>query len=250
MATHPYLDVAGPVGFAHRGGAAAAPENTLEAFEAAYEIGYRYLETDAHLTRDGVVVAFHDTTLDRVTDIRGAIAEHDWATVARARVEGHGTVPALADLLTRFPEARLNIDAKSDAVLEPLLDLVGEHDAFDRICLGSFSDRRLSRARRIGGHRLCTSAGPLEVTRHVLRSRRLRIPASRAHALQVPVRIRGVKIVTQRFVEQAHIDGLAVHVWTIDDVDEMHRLFDLGVDGIMTDLPEVLRDAMSQRGIW
>ena len=250
MATHPYLDVPGPIGMAHRGGAATAPENALEAFEEAYGLGYRYLETDAHLTRDGVVVAFHDATLDRVTDSTGAIAAIDWDQLSSVRVEGSGTIPSVAQLLDRLPDARFNIDAKSDAVVEPLVDLLDRHSAFDRVCVGSFSGRRLGRARRLAGDRLCTSAGPVEIARHVLRGRRVPVRVSAAHALQVPVRTRRVEIVTPGFVQQAHADGLAVHVWTVDDPDEMHRLYDLGVDGIMTDRPDVLRAVMEQRGIW
>ena len=126
MATHPYLAASGPIGIAHRGGAADEPENTIEAFRAAWELGYRYLETDVHLTSDGVVVAFHDPTLDRVSDRTGAISELPWADVGSARIEGRATIPSMQELFEEFPGARFNIDAKSDAVLEPLLAPLGE----------------------------------------------------------------------------------------------------------------------------
>ncbi len=250
MATHPYLESSRPIGIAHRGGAAEEPENTIEAFRAASALGFRYLETDVHLTIDGVVAAFHDPTLDRVSDRSGSIAELPWSEVRGARVEGRGTIPSMQELLEEFPDARFNIDAKSDAVLVPLLDLMVELDVLDRVCLGSFSDRRLARARARLGARLCTSAGRAGIARHVARARGVRVPPDKAHALQVPPSVRGIRLVTRRFVDRAHADGRAVHVWTIDDEDQMHELFDLGVDGIMTDRPQALRSVMIERGLW
>ena len=119
----PYLDHPGILAFAHRGGAGDAPENTLPAFALAADLGYRYFETDAHLTADGVVVAFHDDVLDRVTDGTGAIAHLPWADVAQARVGGQ-PIPRMDELLETFPAARVNIDPKHDPVIAPLADLL------------------------------------------------------------------------------------------------------------------------------
>ena len=141
-----YLDHPAPIAFAHRGGALDAPENSMEAFDAAVRLGYRYLETDVHLTADGVVVALHDASLDRVADRSGAVADLTWAEVSGARIDGVGTIPRLDDLLTCFPRARFNIDPKSDAVLEPLLERLQASHALERVCIGSFSDRRVARA--------------------------------------------------------------------------------------------------------
>ena len=225
----------------------------MEAFQAAVDLGYRYLETDVHLTADSVVVAFHDSVLDRVTDRTGPIGQARWEEVAAARIAGTGTIPSLDELLDAFPRARLNIDPKSDEVLEPLLDRLRARGAIDRVCIGSFSDRRLRRARLLAGPGLCTGLGPREVAALRAASIGLPIASGRSSAgacVQVPPAARGVPIVTERFVDEAHRRGLVVHVWTIDDPAEMGRLLDLGVDGIMTDRPEILRDVLRQRGAW
>jgi glycerophosphoryl diester phosphodiesterase len=243
---HPYFDWPAPIAFAHRGGASDAPENTLPAFQRAVDLGYRYLETDVHATADGVVVAFHDDDLLRTCGRPGRIHELPWQEVATARVAGTEPIPRLADLLEAFPDARLNIDCKTDSATVPLGDELARFGVLDRVCVGSFSDRRLARLRRRFGRALCTSAGPLEVGVLRLSGRALPGPL----AAQVPVTIRGVPVVTARFVRMCHRRGIEVHAWTIDDPAEMDRLLDLGVDGVMTDVPSELKDVLSRRGQW
>lgn len=250
VGSHPFLDSEHPIGIAHRGGAGPNPENTLPAFRAAVEIGYRYLETDVHLTADSVVVAFHDPQLDRVTDRMGKISDLSWHEVSEAIVGGSARIPRLADLLTAFPAARFNIDAKSDAVVEPLLAVIHELDSDDRVCVASFSHKRMARIRASPDRRFCTSASQLGVASAWLRAHGIPAPRTNADVLQVPVRYGPIRIVTRRYVDRAHRDGLPVHVWTVDDRAEMHHLLDLGVDGLMTDQPEILRDALVERGIW
>jgi len=247
---HPFLNNDGPIAFAHRGGAGDEPENTIPAFARAVELGYRYVETDAHVTSDGYVLAFHDDRLDRVTNSVGVIEELTWAEVRTALVDGREPIPLLSELLTTWPELRVNIDPKHDAVVEPLAALLTEMDAVERVCIGSFSDRRIERIASLLGPDLCTSLGPKGVAK--LRASSFGIgrrhPGGRC--VQVPVATAGVTLVDRRFIERAHSCSLDVHVWTIDDPQEMHRLLDLGVDGIMTDLPAVLRDVMIERGSW
>jgi len=250
-AAYPFLDWPGPIPFAHRGGASEAPENTMPAFEHAVRLGYRYLETDAHVTADGVLIAFHDDRLDRVTDRAGVIAELPWSEVQRARVDGREPIPLLEDLLTAWPDVRVNIDPKHDGAAEPLAAAIVRTRSVDRVCVGAFSDRRIGVVRSLVGPALCTSMGPREVAQLVSASRglpgggRLRSPCA-----QVPPNQGRVPLVTARLVETAHRLGVQVHVWTIDDGDEVARLLDLGVDGIMTDRPQVLKDVLSARGEW
>ena len=253
-----------PVAIAHRGGAEEAPENTLEAFGAAVAMGYRFLETDAHVTRDGVVVAFHDPCLDGLTDRRGAIASLPIAEVEAADAgfafspdggrsipfRGRGVrVPRLETLLLRWPDARVNIDPKDDAVVEPLVALLDGLDAWDRVIVGSFSDRRLRRIRALSRGRACTSMGPHAVA--VARAAALvgRMPRQGAECVQVPIRVDRIRIVTPGFVRAAHRAALPVHVWTVNDPAAMRELLELGVDGVMTDRPRVLRDVLAERGV-
>lgn len=248
-----YLDGHPPRAFAHRGwhiDELTGRENSMAAFRRAYDEGFRYLETDVHATTDGQLVAFHDLSLGRVTDGRGQIAALSWAQVRQARIAGTDPIPLMADLLEEFPDARFNIDAKADPAVGPLADLIRRTRTKDRVCIGAFSDRRLSSLRAAVGPEVATSMGPREVFR-LVRAARLRRPfVTSAVAAQVPVAFSRVRIVTPAFLDTAHRAGLEVHVWTIDDEDEMRRLLDLGVDGLMSDRPDRLRQVLAERGAW
>lgn len=222
----------------------------MAAFEQAVRMGYRYLETDAHATSDGVLLAFHDPSLDRVTDSTGRIADLPWSVVRQARVGGLEPIPLLDDLLGAWPDVRVNIDAKSDAALGPLAETLRRAAAYERVCVGAFSGSRLRRFRRLTGGQVCTSSGPADVAR--LRLASLGLPAGpfAGACLQVPVSWSGLPVVDRRFLDAAHRRDLPVHVWTIDDRLEMERLLDLGVDGIMTDRPDVLKEVLADRGQW
>lgn len=261
----PYLVTHGTIGFAHRGGSKERPENTLASFGAAVELGYSYLETDAQLTRDGVVLAFHDESLGRVTDLVGAVADRTLEEIRRADAgyrftpdrgrthpyRGTGlTIPTLAEVLDAFPSARFNIDLKTDQVVAPLAALIERLGVADRVCVASFSDRRLRRFRRLTGGAVCTSMGKRAIATARLTSLLGRVRAQGADCVQVPTSQGGVRIVDRRFVLAAHRQGLQVHVWTIDDRPRMERLVDLGVDGIMTDRPTLLREVLQARGRW
>jgi glycerophosphoryl diester phosphodiesterase len=245
-----YLDSPVPLAFAHRGGAASGLENTMTAFSRAVDAGYRYIETDVHATADGVLVAFHDLTLGRVTDRVGRIAQLPWDEVRRARVGGQERIPLLADLLGQWPSLRVNIDVKADTAVGPLVEVLRRTNAIDRVCVGSFSDRRTARVRDALGPRLCTSLGPRGVLRLRRASRKGRDGAGATPGVpcaQVPARF---GVVNQRFVDHAHRLGMQVHVWTIDSPGQINRLLDLGVDGIMTDRIDTLREVYETRGLW
>ena len=261
---HPFLVEPGPIAFAHRGGAGEAPENTLAAFEIARTLGYRYLETDVHLTRDGVLVAFHDDRLDRVTDRSGAIAELGIAEVEAADA-GHAfspdggrtfpfrgcgiRVPRLEEILARWPDARVNIDPKSDGCVGALAAVLDRLGAWERVCIGSFSDGRLRRIRALGRGRACTSMGPHAVALARLTTASALMRRLGADCIQVPISRGRVPIVTERFVAAAHTAGLPVHVWTINEETAINELLDLGVDGIMSDRLRLFRDVLARRGL-
>jgi glycerophosphoryl diester phosphodiesterase len=222
----------------------------MPAFEHAVRLGYRYIETDVHVTADGVLLAFHDDVLDRMTDRRGRIDTLPWSEVQHAKVDGREPIPLFEDLLGTFPDIRVNIDPKHDDAVPALVDVLKRCNAIDRVCIGAFSDRRLSRVRTLLGHAACTSLGPRGIVR--LRSASFGVPVGRfpAPCAQVPTDSKGITLVDARFVNEAHHRGMKIHVWTIDDRDEMIRLLDLGVDGIMTDRPAVLREVLESRGQW
>jgi len=251
-----FLDPPRPRAFAHRGwhtGELAGLENSMAAFRRAVEEGFHYLETDVHATRDGVLVAFHDSVLDRVSDGTGPIAAQSWQQVRHARIGGQQPIPLMADVLAAFPDTRFNIDPKSDAAVGPLIDLITAAGAQDRVCLGSFSGRRLRILRAALGPGVATSLAPGEVLsllRPIGLLSRTDVRSSGAVAAQAPVRYGRQRIVTPRFVDLAHGFGLEVHVWTIDDAEQMRQLLDIGVDGIMTDRPDVLRTVYTSRGAW
>ncbi|MGA5066986.1 glycerophosphodiester phosphodiesterase [Streptomyces exfoliatus] len=248
---HPYLDHPSPLPFAHRGGTANGLENTAAAFRRAAAAGYRYFETDVHTTADGALVAFHDATLDRVTDATGRIRDLPWEAVREARVAGKEPLPLFEDLLAEFPEVRWNVDLKAESALVPLVDLIRRTGAWDRVCVGSFTEARVARAQRLAGPRLATSYGVSGVLG--LRLRSFGVPAAvraGAVAAQVPERQGGITVVDRRFLREAHARGLQVHVWTVNDPARMHSLLDLGVDGIMTDQLETLRSVLTERGVW
>ena len=255
---YPYLDEpVGVLAFAHRGGALhpdlAGIENTLAAFQHAAALGYVYLETDVATTRDGVLLAFHDPHLDRVTTGRGALASLTYAEVQEALVGGREPVPTLEQLLDAFPEARFNIDLKSPGAVAPLVALIEARGLHDRVLVGSFSAASLRAFRRRTQGKVATSAHPGEILTWLLSpSGRLadRLTGGRVQALQVPVRRHGVPVVTRRLVDKAHRAGKQVHVWTVDDPAQIRALLDLGVDGLFTDRTDVLRTVLSELGHW
>ncbi len=250
---YPYLDHDGPIAMAHRGGALHPDnigyENSMHAFAARGRTsGYRYLETDLHATSDGVVIAFHDSRLDRVTDRTGVIAELPWSEVSKARINGHEPIPRLDELLEHFPDIRFNLDIKADNGVKPAADVLRAANAIDRVCVSSFSQSRVRRIRRELG------PTPVHRVRRVGdRADHDSLPfalTSRGACLQIPEAYGPLRVLTPGLIRRAHARGKQVHVWTVDDPATMHRLLDAGVDGLITDRTDLLRDVLIERGQW
>jgi glycerophosphoryl diester phosphodiesterase len=242
-----FLDLPAPIAFAHRGFAPDGAENSMLAFQRAIDFGYHYLETDVRVTADGVALAFHDATLDRVTDRTGRLDQLRWDEVRRARIRGREPIPLLAEVLTTWPAVRVNLDVKSQAVIGPAVEVIKRTGAADRVCIGAFSTKRIAAMRQALGPDLCTAFGPgAVVSLRVARRARTR----GASCVQAPAYVRDRPFVHAPFVAAVHARGLPLHVYTVNDQSEMTRLLDLGVDGLMTDRADVLRDVLRERGQW
>jgi glycerophosphoryl diester phosphodiesterase len=251
-----FLDCPAPLAFAHRGGALLPAndgiENTLAAFQNSVDLGYRYLETDVHTSLDGVVYAFHDVMLTRMTGTVSAFRDLDSTAIDAILVGGREPIPRLTDLLDAFPETRFNIDVKADDAVDPTLALLGDAGALDRVCLTSFSADRLHRLRAaVPGVPTCFTPGEIALLRLAPFPWLQALGQRRGGAcVQIPVRARRITVVTPQFVRRAHALGLQVHVWTVDDPAEMRSLLDIGVDGLMSDRVDLLRDVLVERGQW
>jgi glycerophosphoryl diester phosphodiesterase len=245
-----------PLVIAHRGGGDEHPENSIVAFRAAYQAGFRYIETDAHATSDGVAVLSHDPMLDRTTDGSGLISAHTWKEITQVHDESGNCLMRVDDVLAEFPDVVFNIDAKEDNVAMPLVDAIRRTHAQTHVCVASFSEKRLDRI-RYAMPTLTTSLGVTATARMViathvanpLRGQLLRAvpgPADGAQAVQVPLVSRHIPVLTQKFVQIAHAHQLAVHAWTINDLDQADLLVSWGVDGIITDQPTAMRAHLAQ----
>jgi len=249
----PYLDVPSPVAFAHRGGAATGTnrgiENSLEAFRDAVARGFSYLEMDVRCSADGTVWVIHDESLSRLTGSDIATASLDDKQLAQERMDGRASFVRLRDVLDDLPDVRFNIDIKAADAVEATCELIATTESVDRVCLTSFSYRRLRQIRRLLPD-VVTGASGAEVALVKLMPAGLLglLGLPRAACLQVPVASGHITVVTPRFIARARGLGLPIHVWTVDEASEMHRLLDLGVEGIITDRTDVLADVLAARG--
>ena len=236
MRRHPFFASPRPLVFAHRGGSALAPENTIAAFDNGLALGADGLELDVHLSRDGVVVVHHDRLLDRTTTLRGPIRRADAAELRRA------DVPALAEVLARYRDRRIIVEMKVNTaeLAAATIDVIRRAGAVDRVCLGSFGLRVLRAARAI--EPAIATSGAREEVRWALYRSWVRWPVSRVgySGYQIPEMSGSTRVVSPRFVEYAHDAGLGVQVWTVDTEEAARRLLGWGVDALITDRPDVI----------
>jgi glycerophosphoryl diester phosphodiesterase len=246
-----YFGPPAPRVLAHRGLAVDAPENTLLAFDRAVAVGARYLETDVHVSADGVAVIAHDPRLARVAGRPEAVADLAVAELERVDLGSSQGFATLAEALHQFPELRFNIDVKTDAAVDATVSAIEHTGARQRVLLTSFSDRRRRRiATRLPG--VATSVGSAGVVRSRLatavRNRSLFLRAlAGAGALQIPERVGRIRLVSPALIAAAHAVGAEVHVWTVNDPGDMERLLDLGVDGLVTDRADLALALIASR---
>lgn len=235
------------VAMAHRGfHGEVVTENTLEAFDRAIALGYRYIESDLHLSADGVVVMAHDPDLARVGAQSDRIADLTWAQLSTRRLINGERVPRLDEALASWPSIHFNLDAKVHGVAPAAAEVIRAQRAQTRVCIGSFSHLTATLLRRLlpdSAH----SASPREVLRWRMRRE---LGGSSPHAFMVPARSGPISVVSAATVARAHEQGRSVHVWTVNQVDQMRQLLRLGVDGLMTDRADLLKDVLISEGKW
>ena len=267
--THPYFDLPRPIVIGHRGASGELPENTLPAFERALSRGAAILETDVHLTRDGEVVLCHDPQLDRTTDGSGAVEDHTLAELQRLDAGYHFSsdsgasfpqrgkgirIPTLNEAFEAFPGIRFNVEIKRNSapLIDATLGIVAEAGREATTLLAAEADDTMSalRARLAAiGLRPAMGAAVGDVVGFVRAAAEGGTPPPEPMALQIPPSFAGNPLVTPEFVGFVHRHGVQLHVWTINEEDEMRRLLDLGVDGVMSDLPGLLRKVVDERGL-
>ncbi|PWD52381.1 glycerophosphodiester phosphodiesterase [Serinibacter arcticus] len=228
-----------------------AAENTRAAVAAMLATGVTTMETDLRHTRDGVAVLAHDETLERRFSDPRKVSDVTWWELDLMRdVDGERAL-RLDELLAEQPDLRLNLDVKTDPVVGPTLRAVREAGAAGRVCLTSFSSRRLATVARVTRGRTALGMGMADAFRLLAESRgwRPRVPGPTGRAVQVPLTYQGLRVVTPEFLATAHAHGHVVHVWTVNDPSEMHRLLDLGVDGLVTDVPAAAAAVFAERGL-
>lgn len=257
-------DAARPLVIAHRGGAGLWPENTMHAFEEAHKLGVDVIETDVRSTADGVLVLIHDASVERTTNGVGSVNEMTLAELKKLDAgyrwsadggksfpfRGRGlTVPTLEEVFRAFPQMNFNIEPKQEtpSIVEPLCRLIREREMTGRIVIGSFSHALLEKFRRACPE-IATSASPVEVNQFLAQSKAAREASYKPamQALQVPEHAGGRRVLTESFVEAAHRHKLKVHAWTINETAHMHRLLEIGVDGLMTDYPDRLMELLNR----
>lgn len=252
--THPYLTAGLTSVLAHRGASAAHPPgNTWRAFEAAVAFGVDHLETDVRATADDQLVLFHDDRLDELTTATGAVRDHEWRDLESVRylVNGepseHGLV-RFDDFLRRFGDVFLNIDAKTDEVVAPLVSLLRAEADPERVCIAAFGLRRIRELRAQLGRQWCSALSRPEIAALFIAGRiPLPFPIG-GDVAQIPVEFRGVRVADARTLSAAHVRGIAVHVWTVNDDDRMEELLRAGFDGVITDRPDLAIDVVRGLG--
>ncbi|MGI8678357.1 MAG: glycerophosphodiester phosphodiesterase family protein [Jatrophihabitans sp.] len=243
-----YADSPGPLAIAHRGGAGLGAENTLGAFSRSYALGVRYLETDVRLTADGRLVAFHDARLARVTGATGTVRSRSLAELAPLSVLGGGPIVSMDDVVAAYPDACLTVDVKDPAVIAPLAELLTSSGATARVCVAAARGSWSRAMQSLVGPELCTALS-WRALAHLASSRGAGSYGTAAFA-HVPLRLGRVPVFRDDLVARAHDAGVRMIVWTVNDATTMHRLLDHGVDGIITDRPDLLREVLIARGQW
>ena len=247
---HPFFQDYSFYGFVHRGGDEVETENTIEAFKYSSDLGFVFIETDVQATKDGHVVIFHDATLRRMAGVNKSIKELTLKEINEIDLLDGGKIPLLSEALETFPNLRFNIDIKTEDALEETIQIIKKMNFLDKTCLASFSSSRLKRIKHLAGPEACISSGQMDIFKMMCQSVGIGLKPTKSQCAQIPLKQWGVPVLTKKFIEIAKMQNKFVHVWTIDDKNQMFELIEFGVDGLMTDKPSVLKEAMIEKGLF
>ncbi len=242
-----YLNYNGLAVMAHRGGSLEAPENTIESFKYAIEIGSDIIETDIQLSSDGVPYIFHDDDLKRIPGIEKNFNDLLASEIDELNIFGDFKIPTLEETLKQFPDTKFQIDFKTDEVVDPAIEIINKLPHVKKnLCIASFSSQRLQKIKSKLSD-VTYSMGPHEVLKLLLKSFGIYRGKVGGDCLQIPIYRYGIKIVTKRFVDFCKRENIKISVWTINSTEEMDYLIDLDVDGIITDKPKALINLLASR---
>ena len=232
------------IGLSHRGNSKKFIENSFEAFNSVVQMGYKYIETDLRMTLDREVIAFHDSDLKRLFNLDLQVKDLTFNEIANLFKEKNCSLLTLEDVLKKFPEIHFNIDLKVEEVIQDSIKVVADFNAFDRVCFASFHSSRNGKVLRYNQNAI-VSMGMKDIALFKF----LKFNNKNIKIIQIPLKWKGIKILTRNLIQKAHKNNLLVHVWTINDRKTINNLIDLGVNGIITDEPELLMETMKEKDL-
>lgn len=244
-----YLENQKFTAFSHRGGALENKENTIEAFQKSKELGYKYIETDVQNTKDDKLVIFHDNDLIRIANKNIEISKIEYSELKKIPIFKNQKIPLFEDVINNFKSINFNIDPKSNRAAFLLQKILIERSDLDRFCIGSHYQSRLNLFQLDQFKNMATSMSRMEVLKFFI-NRYYSLFSMNTPCLQVPVSFKGITIVSKKFINFVHEKNMKIHVWTVDSADTMQDLIDLGVDGIMTDRPSILKEILIKNNLW
>ena len=232
------------IGLSHRGNSKKFIENSFEAFNSVVQMGYKYIETDLRMTLDKEVIAFHDPDLKRLFNLDLQVKDLTFNEIANLFKEKNCSLLTLEDVLKEFPKIYFNIDLKVEEVIQDSIKVVADFNAFDRVCFASFHSNRTGKVLRYNQNAI-VSMGMKDIALFKF----FKFNNKNKKIIQIPLKWKGIKILTRNLIQKAHKSNLLVHVWTINDRKLINNLIDLGVNGIVTDEPELLMEIMKERDL-
>lgn len=232
------------IGLSHRGNSKDFIENSFEAFNSVIQMGYKYIETDLRMTLDGEVIAFHDPDLKRLFNLDLLVKDLTFNEIANLFKEKNCRLLTLEDALKEFPHVNFNIDLKVKEAIQHSVKVVADLNSFDRVCFASFHSSHTKKVLHLNQNAIVSMS-----MKDVALFKFFKIYNKRIKVIQIPIKWKGIKLLTRNLMQEAYKNNLLVHVWTVNDEVTINNLIDIGVNGIITDQPELLMKTMKERDL-